>query len=302
MSGSSKKAIYAALVGNGLISVTKFAAATFTGSAAMMSEGIHSLVDTANQGLLLHGLRRANLPPSKLFPFGHGKEVYFWSFVVAMLIFAMGGAFSVYQGIKHLADPSPINNVFINYIVLGSAVLFELGALWVALKEFNLSRGDTGVYEAIREGKDPTLFVVLFEDSAALIGLLVAMLGLALYQITGDPIYDAMASIVIGVVLIGTAYWLALESKNLLIGESAHPAIETSIEEIFAGDIRIDGVNDIATLHMGPEYILVTLSADFASGLGSDDLEKAVADLGDKVRGVDARIRRVFIEAKGKIS
>jgi cation diffusion facilitator family transporter len=260
------------------------------------------LVDTANQGLLLHGLRRANLPPSKLFPFGHGKEVYFWSFVVAMLIFAMGGAFSVYQGIKHLADPSPINNVFINYIVLGSAVLFELGALWVALKEFNLSRGDTGVYEAIREGKDPTLFVVLFEDSAALIGLLVAMLGLALYQITGDPIYDAMASIVIGVVLIGTAYWLALESKNLLIGESAHPVIETSIEEIFAGDIRIDGVNDIATLHMGPEYILVTLSADFASGLGSDDLEKAVADLGDKVRGVDARIRRVFIEAKGKIS
>ena len=200
MSGSSKKAIYAALVGNGLIAVTKFAASFFTGSSAMLSEGIHSLVDTGNQILLLHGIKRASIPASPEFPFGHGKEIYFWSFVVAMLIFALGGAISIYKGWTHLSHPTSIDNLIINYLVLGFAILFEGAALWVAFKEFNLSRGSRGIIRAIAGGKDPTLFVVIFEDSAALLGLLIAFIGLALFQLTGNPMFDALASIGIGIV------------------------------------------------------------------------------------------------------
>ena len=149
MAGSSKKAIYAALVGNSLIAITKFGAAFYTGSSAMLSEGIHSLVDTGNQVLLLFGMRQAAKPADDAFPFGHGKEVYFWSFVVAMLIFALGGTLSIYQGVSHLTDPQPITNIAVNYVVLGLAMVFEFGALYVALKEFNLSRGDVPVLTAV---------------------------------------------------------------------------------------------------------------------------------------------------------
>ena len=188
MAGSSKKAIYAALVGNGLIAITKFAAAAYTGSAAMMSEGIHSLVDTGNQVLLLFGIRQSGKPASADYPFGHGKEIYFWSFIVAMLIFALGGAVSVYKGWQHLSHPAEISNLRLNYIVLAFAMVFETGALWVAFREFNRSRGDRGFIEAVTRGKDPTLFVVVFEDSAAMLGLIIAMVGLFIYQVTGNPI------------------------------------------------------------------------------------------------------------------
>ena len=201
MAGSSKKAIYAALAGNSLIAVTKFAAAAYTGSSAMLSEGIHSLVDTGNQVLLLFGMRQAQKPASVEFPFGHGKEIYFWCFIVAMLIFALGGSLSIYHGWQHLSHPEPIANVMINYIVLGAAVLFEFGALFVALKEFNKSRGEQSWLKAVQDGKDPTLFVVVFEDSAAMLGLLIAIVGLIMYQVTGNPVFDAVASICIGVVL-----------------------------------------------------------------------------------------------------
>ena len=298
MAGSSKKAIIAALIGNSLIAVTKFAAAIHTGSTAMMSEGIHSLVDTGNQVLLLWGIRSANRPASPEFPFGHGKEIYFWCFVVAMLIFALGGTVSIYKGWQHLSHPTSINNIAINYAVLGFAVVFEAVALWVAFKEFNLSRGSRSIINAILKGKDPTLFVVVFEDSAALLGLLVAMAGLVLYQLTGNPVYDALASIGIGVVLILTALILAIESKSLLIGESADPKIVADIRATLNMDERILTVNEVATLHMGPEFIVVTVSVDFIDALSARKVEKAVTQLTRSIKEVDQRVKRVFIEAE----
>lgn len=298
MAGSSKKAIFAALIGNSLIAVTKFAAAVHTGSSAMMSEGIHSLVDTGNQVLLLWGIRSSNRPASPEFPFGHGKEIYFWSFVVAMLIFALGGTVSIYKGWQHLSHPTSIDNIMINYVVLGFAVVFEAAALWVAFKEFNLSRGSRGIIKAIMRGKDPTLFVVVFEDSAALLGLLVALGGLVLYQVTGNPIYDALASIGIGLVLVLTALILAMESKSLLIGESADPEIATAIRIILDDDTRVLSVNEVATLHMGPDFIVVTVSVDFIDVLSARKIEMAVTQLNKNVKAADPRIKRVFIEAE----
>ncbi|MDJ0926582.1 MAG: cation diffusion facilitator family transporter [Gammaproteobacteria bacterium] len=298
MAGSSKKAIYAALVGNSLIAITKFAAAVYTGSSAMMSEGIHSLVDTGNQVLLLHGIRRSGKPADAEFPFGHGKEIYFWSFVVAMLIFALGGAVSMYQGWQHIRHPEPIENISVNYIVLGLAMVFEAGALWVAFREFNRSRGSQGMIQAITRGKDPTLFVVVFEDSAAMLGLVIAFVGLLVYQATGNAIFDGLASMLIGVVLVLTAFVLALESKNLLIGESAEPEIVTQMRAALNQDERVLTVNEVATLHMGPEFIVATVSVDFIDHLPSEELEAAVTGLTRRIKEIDARIKRVFIEAE----
>lgn len=296
--GSSRIAIYAALAGNTLIAITKFAAAAVSGSAAMFSEGIHSLVDTGNQVLLLHGLKQAEKPPDANFPFGHGKEVYFWSFVVAILIFGLGAGISLYQGWSHLDHPDPLENLMVNYLVLGFAILFEGGALIVAFREFNKSRGSASVLAAVRGGKDPSLFVVVFEDSAALLGLMVAVAGLVLYELTGDLVFDAAASIVIGVILGATAAWLAFEAKGLLIGESAAPEIVESIRAVVDADPRILVVNEVATLHMGPSHVIVTLSLDFVDGIDSSEVETAVTELNRSVKAVDPNIRRVFIEAE----
>jgi cation diffusion facilitator family transporter len=300
MAGSSKKAIFAALIGNSLIAMTKFAAAVHTGSSAMMSEGIHSLVDTGNQVLLLYGIKASNRPASPEFPFGHGKEIYFWCFVVAMLIFALGGTVSIYTGWQHLSHPTSIENIAINYAVLGFAVVFEGAALWVAFKEFNLSRGSQSIRKAIMRGKDPTLFVVVFEDTAALLGLLVALIGLAMYQLTGNPVFDALASIGIGVVLILTAMILAMESKSLLIGESADPKVVAEIRDILGSDRRIHSVNEVATLHMGPEFVVVTVSVDFVDALSAGQVEMDVTRLTKTIKAADPRIKRVFIEAERK--
>lgn len=298
MAGSSKKAIYAALVGNSLIAVTKFAAAGYTGSAAMMSEGIHSLVDTGNQVLLLYGIKRSNRPASAEFPFGHGKEIYFWSFVVAMLIFALGGAVSIYKGWQHLLHPAPISNIGINYAVLGFAIIFESVALWIALREFNRSRGSRSIMQAVTRGKDPTLFVVVFEDTAALLGLIIALVGIFLFQLTGNPTFDAIASIGIGIVLVLTAFVLALESKNLLIGESADPEIVAGIKKLLDQDPRIRAVNEVATLHMGPDFIVVTVSVDFVDDMSADQVETNVTQFNKEIKAIDPRVKRVFIEAE----
>jgi len=298
VAGSSRKAIYAALVGNAMIAVTKFAAAAYTGSSAMMSEGIHSLVDTGNQVLLLYGIKRSHIPASPGFPFGHGKEIYFWSFVVAMLIFALGGAVSIYKGWQHLLHPTTINNVAVNYAVLAFALVFEGVALWVAFKEFNISRGSRSIVRAITHGKDPTLFVVVFEDSAALLGLLVALIGLMAYQLTGNPVFDALASIGIGVVLILTALILALESKSLLIGESADPEVVSAIDVILDEHDGVLSVNEVATLHMGPEFIVVTISVEFNNTLSGEQVEDIVTGLTKQIKAADSRMKRVFIEAE----
>lgn len=298
MAGSSKKAIYAALVGNSLIAVTKFAAAAVTGSAAMFAEGIHSLVDTGNQILLLYGLRAAQRPASPSFPFGHGKEIYFWSFVVAIMIFALGAALSFYKGLEHVLHPEPLSSVGINYVVLGLAIVFEGAALTIALREFKRSKGNLGFLDAVRRGKDPTLFVIVFEDSAALLGLLVAMAGIFLYQITGNPIFDGLASMVIGVILGITAIWLAYETKSLLIGEAADPDTVARIREAAAAHPLVKTVSEVATLHMGPAFVVVTISVDFVDDINVGQVEAGVTDLSRRVRAIDPVLRRVFVEVE----
>ena len=297
-SASSKKVIVAALIGNYLIALTKFAAFFMTRSSAMLSEGVHSLVDTGNQVLLLYGLRRARRPADEQFPFGHGKEVYFWGFVVAIMIFTVGAGVSIYKGIHHLIHPSPIQNPNINYIVLGCAMLFEGAAWYFALTEFTKAKGKWGYLEAVRRGKDPSMFVVLFEDSAAMLGILVAFAGIFLSQITGNPLYDGAASVIIGLILAGTAAWLAYEIKGLLIGESARPEIVKGVREIAKTYPKIKHVNEILTLHMGPDFILLNVSVDFADSLLAGDLEDTIARLDRQIKQAYPKIKRVFVEAE----
>lgn len=298
MAASSKKVIYAALVGNSLIAITKFAAAAVTRSSAMLSEGIHSVVDTGNQILLLYGMRRAKRPPDEEFPFGHGKEIYFWSFVVAILIFAVGAGVSMYEGIRHLQHPEPLHDPYVNYIVLSLAMLFE-GAAWLfAWRGFRDVKGQRGYYRAVREVKDPTMFVVLFEDSAALAGLAVAFVGVLLADTTGILVFDGLASIVIGLILAGTAIWLAYETKSLLIGESADPTVVEAIREIAEGYPEIDRVNEVLTLHMGPQYILVNMSVDFTDPITAERVEQVIAEMVNRLKARLPRVKRVFAEAE----
>lgn len=298
MAAGSKKVIWAALIGNGLIAITKFIAASITGSSAMLSEGVHSLVDTGNQVLLLYGLKRATKPADEKFPFGHGKEIYFWSFIVAILIFAVGAGISIYEGIHHILHPSEISDPTINYIVLGLAMCFEGAALYFAVTEFNRARGPKRVFDAVRHGKDPTLFVVLFEDSAAMLGLMVAFIGIWLAQTTGNPVWDGMASVFIGCILGGTAIWLAHETKGLLIGERADQDTVIGIREILKVQKGVVKTNEVLTLHMGPEFILANISLEFSDNLKTGELESIIRDLDRIIKAQYPIVKRVFIEAE----
>lgn len=298
MASGSKNVIYAALVGNSLISITKFIAAGITGSSAMLSEGIHSLVDTGNQLLLLHGLKQAAKPADEDFPFGHGKEVYFWSFIVAILIFALGGGISIYEGIRHLQHPETISNPMINYVVLGLAMLFEGAAWFFAFRAFKLQKGKWGYIEAIQRAKDPSIFVVLFEDSAAMLGLVVAFAGVALSQLTGILIFDSIASIIIGLILVGTAVWLAYETKGLLIGESANKPTIKGIREILIKNDGVEHVNEVLTMHMGPDFILANISVDFIDDKSAVDIEQIIARIDQQIKQQYPYIKRIFIEAE----
>ncbi len=300
MSASSKKVIYAALLGNLCIAVTKFVAAGLTGSAAMLSEGIHSTVDTGNQGLLLYGIHRSKRPPDEQFPFGYGKEVYFWSFVVAILVFALGAGVSVYEGVHRLIRPHPIENPALNYGVLALSFFFEGGSWLFALREFSRVKGRRGYLEAVHVGKNPSIFMVLFEDSAATLGLLFAFLGVFLGQVTGNPCYDGIASIAIGLILGGTALWLAVETKGLLIGESALPEVVREIRELARRFPEIEHVNEVLTLHMGPEFILVNLSVDFKNSITADRVEQVIQNLDQTIRRRLPLVKRVFVEAESR--
>jgi cation diffusion facilitator family transporter len=295
---SSKKVIYAALAGNAMIAGTKFAAATFTGSSAMLSEAIHSLVDTGNQLLLLYGLRRSGRAPDDRHPFGYGMELYFWTFVVAILVFAVGAGVSFYEGVAKLRRPEPISDTYVNFIVLGVAMVFEAGAWWIAFKEFNRRRGKLGILVSIRRSKDPTIFTVLFEDSAAMLGLIVAFVGIGLAEYLGIPQLDGVASMVIGLILACTAMLLAYESKGLLIGEAAYPEVQAGIREIISDDPGILVTNEVLTLHFGPEDVLLNLSVDFADHLSSVDVEAAISELEQRIKTRYPEVKRVFIEAQ----
>ena len=295
---ASTKVIIAALIGNSAISVTKFFAAFTTGSSAMLSEGIHSLVDTGNQILLLYGMKQAKKPADEAFPFGHGKEIYFWSFVVAILIFAVGSGVSIYEGIHHVLHPVEIDNPTVNYIVLTLAMVFEGSAWYFAFREFGKVKGQRGYIEAVKRGKDPSMFVVLFEDSAAMLGLLVAMLGIWLTQVTGIAVFDGIASIIIGLILGGTAIWLAIETKGLLIGEGANRNVIASIRQIAESFDEVENVNELLTMHMGPEFILVNISIRFRRGKLTREIEAVVQEIDAAIKAKHEIVKRVFVEAE----
>jgi len=295
---SSKKVIYAALVGNSLIAVTKFAAASYTGSSAMLSEAIHSVVDTGNQGLLLHGLRKSRQPPDERHPFGYGMEIYFWAFVVAILIFAVGAGISIYEGVHKLLVPSPVSNVFVNYIVLGLACAFEAVAWGIAFQEFRKIKGAMGYFQALRESKDPTVLTVLFEDSAAMLGLVAAFAGILLADLTQRPAFDAAASIVIGLILALVAALLAYESKGLLIGESAHRETREKLRALIRDTDGVLAVNELLTMHLGPRDILLNLSVDFDDKLSSVEVERLVTTMERRIKSEFPEVTRVFVEAQ----
>jgi cation diffusion facilitator family transporter len=298
MQASSSKVVVAALIGNGLIAITKFSAAALTGSSAMLSEAIHSVVDTGNQGLLLYGLKRSGKAPDEKHPFGYGRELYFWAFIVAILIFGAGGGFSLYEGINKLFHPHPVSSPYINYIVLGLAAVFEGIAWYIAFKEFRRSKGHSSWFKAVKDSKDPTIFTVLFEDSAAMLGLLVAAIGIWLSASMGWPMADAIASIVIGSILVLTASFLAYEGKGLLIGEGAHPDQVEKIRTIVEANPGILGINELLTLHSGPEDILLTVSVDFRDNLGSRDVEETISALELEIKEAVPAVSRIFIEAQ----
>ena len=299
---TSKNVIFAALAGNLAIATTKLAAALVTGSAAMMSEAIHSAVDTGNQVLLLIGLKRAARPATETHPFGHGLQLYFYTFVVAVLIFGVGAVISILHGIERIQNPEPIQNAWVNYTVLGLSALFE-GASWtVAFKAFNKERGGRPFFGVIRSSKDPTVFTVLFEDTAALAGLVVALVGVVASHVFNLPLLDGAASVVIGLILAVTAGFLAFESQSLLTGEAADPETRQGIRAIAAAEPGVLGLNDARTMHFGPNEILVALSLDFRDDLTAGDVENTVARLEQKIRAAYPQAGRIYIEAQSLAS
>ena len=296
------KIIYAALIANCAIAVTKFAASAFTGSSAMFAEAVHSVVDTGNQGLLLFGLRQAKRPPSEDHPFGHGKDLYFYAFCVAIVIFGAGAGFSAYEGIEKLRHPGEISSPYVNYIVLALAFAFESYAWLMAFRAFQAARGDMGFFEAVHRSKDPTLFTVLFEDSAAMLGLIIAFLGVLVTSITGNPLFDALATLGIAAVLAATAVLLAIETKGLLVGEGADPMLVSALRTEILAEPGVKRVNELLTMHFGPNEILLTASVDFDDSLGADDVEAAVARLNTAIRTAYPDVKRLFIEAQDRAS
>ena len=292
----SKRVIYAALAGNLAIAATKFAAAFFTGSSAMLSEGVHSLVDTGNGVLLLYGMRRAARPPDRTHPLGHGRELYFWSFIVALLVFALGAGISFYEGVIHMMAPEPVVNARVNYIVLGLSFLFEGSSWLVALREFRQQKGRQGWLQAVQSSKDPSVYTVLFEDSAALLGLIVAFAGILSAQLLEMPELDGVGSIGIAIILGATAIFLARESKGLLLGEPASPEVQHQVLAIAQQDPAVQRANGILSVHVGPEEIVAGLSIEFEDHLTAPEIEACVERLEAKLKKEMPQISRLFVK------
>ena len=299
MAAESKKAVIAAIVGNAAIASIKFAAGAMTGSSAMISEGTHSVVDTGNGGLLWHGLRRGARPPDVAHPFGHGMEVYFWSLIVAVSIFGIGGGMSIYEGITHIQHPAALQNPLINYIVLAAAMVFEALSFTVAWKAFCAHKKGKRTLTAIHHGKDPSLFTVLFEDTAALLGLVVAFLGVLLSHLLEAPVLDGVASVVIGAILVFAALWLAYESRSLLVGEAADPELVDAIREITLADPAVTGLGAVLTMHLGPEEVLLNIEVQFAPGSTAEAIHDAVRRIEDHISKPFPQVSRIFIEVGG---
>lgn len=296
--GSSTRVVLIAFIGNALIAVAKLIAAAITGSSAMFAEGVHSIVDSGNQLLLLYGIKRSTKSADERHPFGYGMEIYFWSFVVAILLFSIGAGVSLMEGIEKIQHPHPVASPHINFIVLGLAVIFEGYAFRAAIMEMNRRRGDETVYAYIRRSKDAPLVVVLLEDAGALFGLLIAALALAGALIFDLPALDGIASVVIGLLLAAAAILLSIETKGLLIGEAASPKVQKGIRSIIKQDPSIIAVNEVLTMHLGPNDVFCALSVDFADSASSVDVEASISDLEREIKDSFPQIKRLFIEAQ----
>ncbi|WP_010163100.1 cation diffusion facilitator family transporter [Sphingomonas sp. PAMC 26617] len=293
--GESNLVIFAALAANLGIAVAKFVAAAITGSSSMLTEGFHSVVDSFNQVLLLYGQHRGKRPPDAAYPFGYGRELYFWSFVVAILIFGVGAGVSVYEGWVHLEEPEPLRDPLVNYIVLGVAFALE-GTSWVlAMRGFAADNRGRGWWQAVRRSKDPAGFIVLFEDSAALAGLIVAGVGVWLSHYLQDPRIDGIASIVIGGILGVVAALLAREAKGLLIGEGADPAIVARVRAIVDGRPEITCVNHVRTIHTAPQSIFVAISADFVDTLTMGEAETSIETIETDLKKAEPMLSSIYI-------
>jgi cation diffusion facilitator family transporter len=299
--GSSRTAVLAALAGNLAIAATKFAAAFLTSSSAMLSEAIHSTVDSGNQGLMLYGLRRATMPPDAQHPFGHGMEIYFWSFVVALLIFALGGGVSIYEGIHRLHEPEPVEGAWINFAVLAASAVFEGLSYRVARREFREAHGSRPSWSAVRRSKNPGIFAVLLEDAAALVGIGIATVGLALAVWLDRPDFDGYASIGIGLLLIAVAIVLARETRSLLIGESAAPADLDGVRRLLTADPRVVSVDELLSMHFGPSEVLLAVSIDFRDELPGGAIEQAARELTGQIERDHPTFTRVFLRPKRRV-
>jgi cation diffusion facilitator family transporter len=293
----SRVAIYGAIAANVAIAVTKFVVAGITGSSAMLSEGIHSAVDTFNGVLLLVGVKLSQRPATPEHPFGHGKELYFWSLIVAVLIFGLGGGLSFYEGVQHVRHPEPMRDPMWNYVVLGVAAVFEGSSFAIALRQFLKQAGDTPFWEALHRSKDPTTYTVLAEDAAALVGLLVAALGIALSHRFDKPELDGAASLIIGLLLAGVAVALTWESRGLLIGEGIRPETARAIRRIALEQPKVRDVGRVLSMYVGPDDVLVTMDLDFDEGTAAADAGAAIAAIERQVRERYPMIKRLFIEA-----
>ena len=300
--GGGKATVYAALAANLGIAATKFIAAALSGSSAMLAEGIHSTVDTANEGFLLLGISRSKRPADAQHPFGHGGEVFFWSFIVAVLIFALGAGLSIYEGVRAIlhGGHEPGGVPWIPFAVLGVSLCFEGYSLSVAIREFGKVRAGRGLIRDLRDMKDPSIFVVMAEDSAACLGLLIAFAGVGLSWLTGNPVYDASASIGIGILLGVAAMLLAIEVKGLLLGEAADPRMTQAIRKMVAEVPEIDHLNEIRSLHLGPHQVLLTLSIDFTGDVPSQRIEAIVTRLDRRIRDRFEIVNSIFLEVQSR--
>jgi cation diffusion facilitator family transporter len=293
---TSRKVVYAALAANLAIALIKFVAAALTGSSAMLSEAVHSLVDTINEVLLLHGMKRAAQCPDITHPLGYGRELYFWSFIVALLVLALGAGVSLYEGVNHILNPEPMDRALINYLVLGASFAFEAASWWIELQAFRLTKGKQGYFAAFRASKDPSTFTVLFEDSAALVGLLIAAVGIIAAQLLGMPQLDGVASIGIGLVLVVSSMLLARETKALLIGEAADPEVRETILRIAAADPEIRGANGVFTVQLGPNQVLAALSAEFNDDLNTTQIEHCVSRVEAAIKQALPDVTTLFVK------
>lgn len=305
MAGSSKKAIYGAIAANSAIAVSKFIAAFFTGSSSMLSEGIHSLVDTGNGALLLLGIKRSKKPADSKHPYGYGNEIYFWSFVVAVLIFSLGGGIALYEGAEHMwhfytHGGGHMDTTYIvwNYAVLVAAIVFEGLALRVALKEFSKTRGDASYFRALANSKDSSTAAIVIEDTAAVVGLAIALVCVFLGHMTGSAFWDGLGSVLIGLLLVSVSAFFAIECKDLLIGEGLMPKDIQKINNILAADPNVQSYKNPLSLYFGPQEVLVNLDVDFKNELTVLEIEAAVDTIESKIKKELPRVNRIFIEAE----